>query len=58
MQLEFSWELDTTVWARAMNTVSLSKCLDVHVVKREPLLCNKTFQENIILQQSSRHNRC
>ena len=40
-----------------MNTVSLSKCLDVHVVKRKPLLFNKTFQEDIILQQSSLHNR-
>ena len=40
-----------------MNTVSLSKCLDVHVVKGEPLLSNKTFQEDIILEQSSLHNR-
>ena len=57
MQLEFPWELDTRVWARAMSTVSLSKCLHVHVVKREPLLRNKTFQEDIILLQSSLHNR-
>ena len=37
--------------------LSLSKCLHVHAVKREPLLCNQAFQEDINLLQSSLHNR-